>query len=126
MGRGQAGGQWELARTTEAAREARVHIDGHRDALGEDAWRRARLLVSELATNAVRHGRGRIVLAIRATGRGLHVSVTDDGGGGRPTRRTPGDDGGFGLHLVADLADRWGDGGTGTCVWFEVDRDSTR
>lgn len=114
--------RWELERTTRAAGEARAHVDRHRDALGEDAWRRARLLVSELATNAVRHGRGRIELRLSATADGLHVCVADEGGG-RPVARTPGDDGGHGLHLVADLSDRWGSEHEGT-VWFEIDRTS--
>lgn len=114
--------RWELARTTRAAGEARRRVDGHRDALGEDAWRRARLLVSELATNAVRHGSGRIELALEPTARGLRVTVSDEGGTGRPTPRTPGADGGFGLHLLADLSDRWGEGAAGTTIWFEVDR----
>lgn len=114
--------QWELERTTRAAGEARAYVDRHRDALGEDAWRRARLLVSELATNALRHGAGRIELRLEATAVGLWVCVHDEGGG-RPVPRTPGADGGYGLHLVADLSDRWGqdDGGA---VWFEVDRQA--
>lgn len=115
--------RWELSRHPRAASEARVHVDAHRAALGDDAWHRARLLVSELATNAVRHGRGRIELVITPNRGGLRFCVTDEGGG-HPTRRTPGEGGGFGLHLVADLADRWGEDDNGTCVWFEVDREA--
>lgn len=114
------GERWELARTTRAAGEARARVDGHRQCLGEDGWRRARLLVSELATNAVRHGSGRIELLIVPTPQGLRFCVCDEGGGVRE-RRPPGEDGGFGLHLVADLADRWGQEPTRD-VWFEVDR----
>jgi len=112
--------RWELQRTTRAAAEARAHVEPFRDALGEDAWQRARLLVSELATNAVRHGAGRIELLIAPTDGGLRFCVCDEGAG-RPTPRSPGPDGGFGLHLVADLSDRWGQGEHDTSVWFEVD-----
>ncbi len=117
-----AGERQELERTTRAAWVARGRVDVHRDALGEDAWRRARFLVSELTTNAVRHGRGRILLTLEPTGAGLRVTVSDEGGAERLEPRTPGEDGGFGLHLLADLSDRWGQGGTGTTIWFEVDR----
>jgi len=113
--------RWELARTAQAAGEARAHVDRYREALGEEAWRRARLLVSELATNAVRHGAGRIELTIETHPTALRFCVRDEGSG-RPERRPPGADGGFGLHLVADLSDRWGQGGSGTGVWFEVGR----
>lgn len=118
--------QWELTRTTRAAGEARALVDRHRDALGEDVWRRARLLVSELATNAFRHGDGRIELSIAITPARLRVCVSDEGDdGGRPAARTPGADGGYGLHLVADLSDRWGQSRAPTSVWFEVDRAGT-
>ncbi len=115
--------RWELAPTTRAAGEARAHVDRHREALGEDAWQRARLLISELATNAVRHGAGRIELTIETRPTLLRFCVRDEGAG-RPTPRIPGENGGFGLHLVADLSDRWGHGGRGTGVWFEVDREA--
>ena len=113
---------WELTRDSRAAGEARAHVDGHRGRLGEDGWRRARLLISELATNAVRHGRGRIELQIVEEAGHVRFCVRDEGGaGGRPEAREPGADGGFGMHLVADLSDRWGRGRHGTCVWFELD-----
>lgn len=115
-------GRWELSRTTLAAREARTHVDGYRATLGEEPWRRARLLVSELATNAVRHGRGRIELVVEVRPAGIRFSVADEGAG-RAVPRTPGDDGGFGLHLVEDLADRWGQGAAGAAVWFDVDAE---
>jgi anti-sigma regulatory factor (Ser/Thr protein kinase) len=114
------GDRWELGRTIAAAGEARAHVLRYRDTLGEDGWQRARLLVSELATNAVRHGVGRIELRVTRTPTGLRFTVGDEGGR-HPTPRTPGDDGGFGLHLVDDLSDRWGHGTEGTSVWFDVD-----
>ncbi len=64
---------------------------------------------------------GRIELTIETRPTLLRFCVRDEGAG-RPKQRPPGADGGFGLHLVADLSDRWGHGGSGTCVWFEVGR----
>ena len=112
--------RWELARTVRAAGEARAHVDAYRDELGEDIWRRARLLVSELATNAFRHGAGRIHLLVLVSDARIRVCVEDEGSGELVTR-TPGVDGGFGLHLVADLSDRWG-ADHPAAVWFEIDQ----
>jgi anti-sigma regulatory factor (Ser/Thr protein kinase) len=88
----------------------------------------AALLVSELATNAVRHsGAGEFVVEIEfRTDEGLvWVGVTDDGPG-FPTPRTPPvtAEHGRGLQLVGTLADRWGarrrrDTARKT-VWFEL------
>jgi anti-sigma regulatory factor (Ser/Thr protein kinase) len=90
----------------------------------------ARLLASELVTNAVCHCRGPRtgLIRIRAaiTGRTLRLSVTDPGTDGSriAPRAEPGVDGGFGLLLVRELAARWGverDGAT--TVWCELALD---
>jgi two-component sensor histidine kinase len=88
----------------------------------------AALLVSELATNAVRHSGAReFVVEIEflpADGR-LWVGVTDDGHG-FPTPRTPPitAEHGRGLQLVGTLADRWGARRrrepARKTVWFEL------
>ena len=84
----------------------------------------ATLLASELATNALVHGRGRIELRLRLTRDRLVLESVDEGQH-MPRRRRAGDDeeGGRGLHLVATLADRWGFRATddGKVVWAEVD-----
>jgi hypothetical protein len=52
----------------------------------------------------------------------LRVQVADDSP--RPARpRTPGDDGGWGLTLVMELASRWGAGRDRgkNVTWFEID-----
>jgi anti-sigma regulatory factor (Ser/Thr protein kinase) len=82
------------------------------------------LLTSEIVTNAVRHAANtrptiRVEAAIRD--RRLRLCVTDGGAGFvRPAQPRPrgGEDGGFGLFLVEQLACRWGV--ADSTVWFEL------
>ncbi|MGH1554828.1 ATP-binding protein [Streptomyces sp. L7] len=68
-----------------------------------------RLLASELLTNAVRHGRGPINLALSATDTTLTLDVRDqDPTPPQPRRADPDVETGRGLALVAALADQWG------------------
>jgi anti-sigma regulatory factor (Ser/Thr protein kinase) len=82
------------------------------------------LVVSELFTNAVRHGTGEVSVRIALDDGVVRVEVAD-GGGGRPVERVPDptgrDPGGWGLRLVGQLADEWGaDVREGhTMVWAE-------
>jgi anti-sigma regulatory factor (Ser/Thr protein kinase) len=85
----------------------------------------ARLLVSELVTNAVCHGRGPITLRAQLFDLRLLVEVLDEGGGFEPDLRerefqTP-EAGGWGLGLVETEASRWGVRGDRSHVWFELD-----
>jgi two-component sensor histidine kinase len=109
----------QLARNVRAPADARRQVDRRCEALGEDTRQRARLLVSELVTNALRHGTGRIELELTITATGLRICVSDEGRV-RPRARVPDESGGFGLHLVEDFSDRWGSGAEGGVVWFEV------
>ncbi|WP_412565988.1 ATP-binding protein [Streptomyces decoyicus] len=90
-----------------------------------------RLIVAELAANAVQHGRVpgrsfRLVLAVTRPAT-LRIEVTDTRGDRLPAR-TPGVGGslaesGRGLLIVAELADRWGvEEGPVPCktVWAEI------
>ena len=81
------------------------------------------LLVSEVATNALVHGRGRVRVRVHPTARGLRVEV-HDGNPALPARRqaTPMDEGGRGIALVEALSSGWGAESTddGKNVWFEV------
>ena len=89
----------------------------------------ALLLISELVTNAVMHGRPTIVLAIGCDRDGLRVYVRD-GSATLPQPRDagPGADGGRGMHLVGLLSHSWGVNpvddayGVGKEVWFELRR----
>ena len=81
------------------------------------------LLVSEVATNALVHGAGRVRVRVRPTGHGLRVEVHDEDKT-LPSRRraTPMDEGGRGIALVDALSSGWGAETTddGKTVWFEV------
>ncbi|MGW3215112.1 ATP-binding protein [Streptomyces parvus] len=83
------------------------------DALAEDA----RLIVSELVSNAIIHGSGDVRLRLRHDDHELQIRVTDDSTTPARRRRAGADGlGGRGLHLVACLSIRWGvaDGGRTT------------
>ena len=81
------------------------------------------LLVSEVATNALVHGTGRVRVRVRPTRRGVRVEVHDEDVT-LPARRqaTPMDEGGRGIALVDALSSGWGAERThdGKTVWFEV------
>ncbi|WTJ79369.1 SpoIIE family protein phosphatase [Kitasatospora sp. NBC_01539] len=80
------------------------------------------LLVSELVTNALRHGRGEIRVRLLHD-RTVVCEVWDDGyAQPRQRRAQETDEGGRGLQLVSLLAERWGSRRTpkGKIVWFEL------
>ena len=86
------------------------------------------LLVTELVTNAVRHGdvgpeRSLSVKLERQRG-WVRVEVADPGAWVEPAPTVAGLDGGggWGLVLVERIADRWGIANRedSTCVWFEL------
>jgi anti-sigma regulatory factor (Ser/Thr protein kinase) len=86
------------------------------------------LLVTELVTNAVRHGGQadgrRLQIEFRQGGDQIRVEVTDPGSYFEaPSAPANGDSsGGWGLFLVDQIAQRWGvsSAPAGTCVWFEL------
>jgi anti-sigma regulatory factor (Ser/Thr protein kinase) len=81
----------------------------------------ANLLVSELVTNAFRHGSGRISLTVESTVDGVQASVRDEGVGALIAERKPRPArGGWGLYFVDRLADDWGVGTDEARVWFRV------
>jgi len=109
------------ARAPAIARRMVDDIAGVLDPLSAD---QARLLLSEVVTNAVRHGEGETIrVLLDADDRGeLRCEVTDEGHGFVPMARDKPstDEGGWGLHLVETLARRWGVREGSTHVWFEL------
>lgn len=82
------------------------------------------LMVSELATNCIRHERTSFHLAILGSAHEIRVEVTDSGSG-TPTMRSPGPDepSGRGLQIVDMLSDSWGveaEHPSGKTVWFTM------
>jgi len=82
------------------------------------------LMVSELATNCVRHARAAFELTVAHAGREVRIEVTDDAGG-QPELRSPGpsDPTGRGLQIVGLFSDAWGvehRSDDSTTVWFTV------
>ena len=87
----------------------------------------AELLVSELVTNAINHGRTTCLLELTATPTVLRAAVADDGEGAPRLRYAgPEDESGRGLAIVDALASRWGVEPTssGKVVWFEINLDA--
>jgi DNA-binding transcriptional MerR regulator len=78
------------------------------------------LLVSEVATNAIRHARTTFTVAVSNAGNAVRVAVSDESTVA-PRAQAP-DEGGFGLSIVEALAHRWGVDShkTGKAVWFEL------
>ncbi len=88
----------------------------------------ALIVVSELVTNAIRHGGARTdaeQVGVHAALRDevLRLEVTDPGPGFEPGGHGPRPDGGYGLHLLDRLGTRWGvTSGDPVTVWVELDR----
>ena len=82
------------------------------------------LMVSELATNSIRHAGSDFTVLLTATAREVRVEVTDNGAGApAPRRPAPSDLSGRGLLIVDKLAERWGvrrQRSGGKTVWFTV------
>jgi anti-sigma regulatory factor (Ser/Thr protein kinase) len=120
-----------LAASPDAPARARAEVTAW---LGQDSFHgslidNARLLVTELVTNCVRHARItpdqplRLTASLRAAT--LRLELHDAGTDGTVARRTPRQHdgaGGFGLDLVARLSSAWGvERDThGTTVWFDL------
>jgi anti-sigma regulatory factor (Ser/Thr protein kinase) len=97
------------------------------DLLAAEQAENLRLVVSEIVTNALRHGPvgDHIDVAVTPKPGFLCVQVTDDGPGlaPRPRALETEQDGGFGLFFVEQLTRRWGvtRENRRTRVWFELD-----
>lgn len=124
-----------LAATAQSVRAARHAVDdlGWLNERAEAAFN-ARLLITELVTNSVRHAgltrTDTVTLDIEPLPGAVRVEVADTGNGfPRPTfsGEPPEGPSGRGIYLVDALADRWGiehrhdPDAPRTIVWFELD-----
>ena len=118
---------FDIPRDPTAPGEARRAIERIGDRIAPDVVPDVKLLVSELITDSVKYGgQGAVTLTVDATHPSrIRVEVIDQGVGFVPVARTrPATEvGGWGLHLVQTLSDRWGVYEGSTHVWFEIDRD---
>ena len=112
----------------EAVSEARRWVGSVAgDLLEAEQAANLRLVISEVVTNALRHGAPgeRIDVAVTPKPQFLCVQVTDDGPGlaPRPRALETETEGGYGLFFVEQLTRRWGvtRENRRTRVWFELD-----
>jgi serine/threonine-protein kinase RsbW len=107
--------------------EVRALIRRLRGDLSATVYDNARLLASEVATNAVLYGAPGAPIYFHAElhDKGLRIQIRNDRGAGRPVvaagEREHG--GGWGLRLVDAIAQRWGssESDAHTFVWFELE-----
>ena len=117
---------WVLPPDVTAAFEARRHVALACAGVPEEMVYTARLLVTELVSNAVLHGSGTVLLTL-SVGRGALRAEVHDESPDPPVIRNPSQlsERGAGLRLVAALASSWGtdprdDGQPGKRVWFTL------
>jgi anti-sigma regulatory factor (Ser/Thr protein kinase) len=118
-----------FAARPDSIRQARAFVEAALGDIDLAALQSIVLMVSELATNSVRHAGSEFTVEISSVGDEVRVVVTDSGQGA-PLMRAPSHDEptGRGLRIVDRLADRWGigDGSAGTSVWFVVRVEASR
>jgi signal transduction histidine kinase len=99
---------WELAAVAELP-GVRADLRRHLAVVGPglaDLRDRLVLALDEMASNALRHGGGRVRAAVRTTGDGWLIEVSDSAAGTPPAPAVGRDpsEGGLGLYLIAELA----------------------
>jgi anti-sigma regulatory factor (Ser/Thr protein kinase) len=100
--------RWELSDLTELPRvraELRRHAADSAHTTG-DQRDQLILALDEMASNALRHGGGRVVAAVQETDDAYLIDVADSAPAAPPTPAVGRDpsEGGLGLYLVAELA----------------------
>ncbi len=111
-----------LPRATESVHTARRLVAAHSGELTVTRAEDAGLMVSELVTNALMHGKGLMTVRITSEPGQVTVEVADEGHGDVVVAPVPGAAGGWGLRIVAALADSWGTEQGSTRVWFSIAR----
>ena len=94
-----------------------------------DLMAAAEVLISELATNVVRHARTHFTVTVAWDGANLRVEVSDASPlTPRPQLTPPDRESGRGLLLVDAIATTWGVdlSPEGKTVWFTISRDAER
>ena len=115
----------EFANTPGAVARARRFVALELADVPADVLEEVAIMVSELATNCVRHTVTDFTVSVERTEREVMVEVTDRGGG-MPTVRRPeaSEPSGRGLRIVQELADSFGvrelRGTPGKTVWFVI------
>jgi PAS domain S-box-containing protein len=121
--------QFDIGGGPEAIGRARAAVAAFlQDSVGAARLYELQLLVSEVVTNAVRHGGARqgehVDLRIGVLADQVRLEVRDPGPGFHdisPALPEADQGGGYGLYLVDLYSSEWGVNGTeGTCVWFEL------
>lgn len=107
-----------------AVTQARHYVLDILDGIGDVVAGDAAVMVSELATNSVRHAASGFTVSVDRTTELITVAVADPGPG-EPRMRAPKptDGSGRGLRIVNALADQWGiktNPGPGKSVWFTI------
>jgi len=109
----------------DAPAQARAALEVFDQILSPEVLEDLQLVVSELVTNSVKFGPKRpITLALTVGNDGIvKGEVIDQGDGERAKIEMtpePTVDGGWGLHLLDQVAVRWGVREGSTHVWFEI------
>jgi anti-sigma regulatory factor (Ser/Thr protein kinase) len=129
MGSVSARADTTLAHNASAPLAARRALAQLARDLSDDELRDARIVVTELVSNSVRHAHdGAIELRLDLTATHLLIEVTDGGSAAAPVLVHDGTDAlaphGWGLHIVESLCESWGvrDGPGRRTVWCELRR----
>jgi anti-sigma regulatory factor (Ser/Thr protein kinase) len=111
-----------LPSRAESVAEARGAAGAVLGGLSDNTREGVRVVISELVTNAIKHGPGgTVILRLRRDGDAVRGEVEDEGAEmGVSPSDLGGPHGGFGLRVVDALTDRWGVRDGSTHVWFEL------
>ncbi|MEV8596342.1 SpoIIE family protein phosphatase [Streptomyces sp. NPDC052012] len=113
---------WDVPLDATAVSRVRAEVSRRLDDWGlEESSFTAELILSELLTNAIRYGAAPVRVRM-LLGRTLVLEVSDGSNTSPRLRRAAAtDEGGRGLYLVSQFADRWGTryAATGKVIWAE-------
>jgi anti-sigma regulatory factor (Ser/Thr protein kinase) len=111
----------QLPRRAGSAGIARLIVTAHGSSLSSEGLKNANVMVSELVSNAFRHGEGAIELTVESGPEGVWAQVSDEGTTAVIATPDPRPDrGGWGLYFVERLSDAWGVEAGEARVWFRV------